>query len=80
MVPLAEWALGKKVEPQVFAACGVAMAGAGVLAQSTDGSEGGMSHAVVGALNAGDLIAVAAAVLYRFVVTGAFIFWRRACV
>lgn len=67
MVPLAEWALGAKVEPQVFAACAVAMAGAGVLSQSADPAVGQLSATVFGALNVGDLIAVAAAVLYRCV-------------
>lgn len=67
IVPLAEWLLGAKVEPQVFAACAVAMAGAGVLSQSADPAVGELSATVFGALNVGDIIAVASAMFYRCV-------------
>lgn len=75
-VPIAGALLGESLQPQIVVACTLALLGASVLSQSKDnGMETLGDHQVptsataplLGGLNIGDCLAIATAVLYRFV-------------
>lgn len=75
-VPIAGALLGESLQPQVVAACTLALLGAGVLSQNKDsgvetlsGNQFSSSPATswLGGLNTGDYFAIVTALLYRFV-------------
>lgn len=71
-IPVASWFLGTKLSPQVWAACALAVGGAAVLSHDIDPALKALSPGIIGELNLGDLLAISAAALYRYVIEVAF--------